>query len=139
MTPLADDESGSILPLMAGYLALALAVLLMCVNGIDLLVAQRRIDALADAAALAASDGFEIIPGPSGVALELDPQIAREQAAEVLRVSPGSAWLVDVQLAGPTTARATVSDLWEPKLLGVIVPRGVVLTAVGTSRASLAG
>ncbi|GGO59438.1 hypothetical protein GCM10010910_02400 [Microbacterium nanhaiense] len=139
MTPLADDESGSILPLMAGYLALALAVLLVCVNGIDLLVAQRRIDALADAAALAASDGFEIIPVPSGVALELDPQIAREQAAEVLRVSPGSAWLVDVQLAGPTTARATVSDLWEPKLLGVIVPRGVVLTAVGTSRASLAG
>jgi len=139
MTPLRDDETGSILPLLAGYLALALAVVLVCVNGIDLLVTQRRVDALADAAALAASDGFEIVPGSDGVALELDPQIAHDQAAEVVRVSPGSAWLVDVQLAGPTTARATVSDLWEPKLLGIIVPRGVVLTAVGTSRASLAG
>lgn len=139
MTSLADDDRGSILPLMAGYLALALAVVLVCLNGIDLLVAQRRIDALADAAALAASDGFEIVPGPRGVALELDPQTAHDQAAEVVRVSPGSARLVDVHLSGPTTARATVSDLWRPKLLGIIVPSEVTLTAVGTSRASLAG
>lgn len=134
-----DDETGSILPLVAGYFALALAVVLVCMNGIDLLIAQRRIDGLADAAALAASDGFEIVASPDGVSLQLDPQIARDQAAEVLRVSPGSAWLVDVSLSGATTARATVADLWQPKLLGIVVPRGLTLTAVGTSRASLAG
>ncbi|GGF44454.1 hypothetical protein GCM10010922_20100 [Microbacterium sorbitolivorans] len=139
MNGLAGDERGSILPLLAGYLALALAVVLVCVNGIDLLVTQRRIDSLADAAALAASDGFEIVPGPAGVTLELNPATAHDQAAEVVRVSPGSAWLVGVDLDGPTTARATVADLWEPKILGIVVPAGVVLTATGTSRASLAG
>jgi hypothetical protein len=139
MTPFDDDERGSILPLLAGYLALALAVVLVCVNGIDLLVTQRRIDSLAEAAALAASDGFEIVPGSGGVVLELDPRTAHEQAAEVVRVSPGSARLVAGDHEGPATARATVSDRWTPKVLGVIVPAAIVLTATGTSRASLAG
>ena len=54
-----NDERGSILPLALGYAVIAIAVILICANAVELFLAQKRVDALADAAALAASDGFD--------------------------------------------------------------------------------
>ncbi|WP_156761987.1 pilus assembly protein TadG-related protein [Microbacterium karelineae] len=138
-TDIASDETGSVLPLIVGYATLALAVVLLCVNATSLFLAQKRIDALADAAALAASDGFDIVVAGDQVTLQLDPDAARSQAEEVIAVSPVEAELAALDAVGGSTARATVASTWEPFLLAVFVPDGVALTATGTSRAALAG
>ena len=134
-----EDERGSVLPLILVYVLLGIALTLVCANAVSLLTAQKRTDALADAAALAASDGFEIVAGADGAAIRLDPELARRQAEEVLAVSPVDARLVDIVTVGDATARAVVTTTWHPILLTAFVPDGVVLDATGTSRASLAG
>lgn len=138
-TDIASDETGSVLPLVVGYAALALAVVLLCMNATSLFLAQKRVDALADAAALAASDGFDIVVSGGQVALELDPDTARSQAEQVLAVSPVDVELAALETIGGATARATVASTWEPFLLELFVPDGVALTATGASRAALAG
>lgn len=134
-----DDERGSVLPLILVYLLLGLVLSLVCANAVSLLTAQKRTDALADAAALAASDGFEIVASADGAAIRLDPALARRQAEEVLAVSPVDARLSDITTLGDATARAVVTTTWHPIMLTAFVPDGVVLDATGTSRASLAG
>jgi len=134
-----DDERGSVLPLILVYLLLGLVLTLVCANAVSLLTAQKRTDALADAAALAASDGFEIVASADGAAIRLDPALARRQAEEVLLVSPVDARLSDITTLGDATARAVVTTTWHPIMLTAFVPDGVVLDATGTSRASLAG
>lgn len=134
-----DDERGSILPLVIGYAALAIAIVLVCVNAISLFVAQKRIDALADAAALAASDGFEIVVDGDDVGIRLDHAAARGQAEQVVGAAAVDAALVSVDTTDGSTARATVTTQWEPFLLAAFVPEGVDLAATATSRAALAG
>ena len=61
---LADgDDEGSVLLLTLGYAVLAIAVILVCVDATSLYLAQKRLDALADAAALAGADGFTLAVG----------------------------------------------------------------------------
>lgn len=134
-----DDDRGSVLPLILVYMLIGIALTLVCANAISLVTAQKRTDALADAAALAASDGFEIVADTEGARIRLDPILARSQAEEVLTVSPVDAHLVEVTTPEPSTARAIVTTTWHPIMLSLFVPEGVVLDAVGTSRASLAG
>ncbi|WP_221585206.1 pilus assembly protein TadG-related protein [Microbacterium sp. G2-8] len=136
---LAADESGSALPLIIGYAALALAVILVCVNATSLLLAQKRLDALADAAALAASDGFVVTIVDGQVGIELDPHAAEQHAVELIGVSPVDARIDAIESVGGASARVTVSGEWEPLLLDLFVPDGVALSATGTSRAALAG
>lgn len=136
---LAADETGSALPLIIGYAALALAVVLICVNATSLFLAQKRLDAPADAAALAASDGFVVTVVDGQVGIELDPHAAEQQASEIVSVSPVAAEIDAVESAGGASARVSVSGTWEPILLELFVPDGVSLSATGTSRAALAG
>ena len=44
-----------------GYALLALTMILVCVCATDLYIVQKRLDALADAAALAGADGFVLV------------------------------------------------------------------------------
>lgn len=136
---LLHDERGSVLPLILVYMLLGIALALVCANAISLVTAQKRTDALADAAALAASDGFEIVADADGARIRLDPALARRQAEEVLTVSPVNARLIELTTPEPATARAVVTTTWHPIALSLFVPEGVAIDAVGTSRASLAG
>ncbi|GGD36842.1 hypothetical protein GCM10010915_16920 [Microbacterium faecale] len=139
MRPIPDDERGSILPLTIGYAVLALAIVLVSVNAISLFVAQKRVDALADASALAASDGFEIIAEESGAAIVLDHGKAAALAEDIVAVSPVDAHLVELTTTDGSTARAIVSIVWHPFLVSAFLPGEVMLTGTATSRASLAG
>ncbi|MBP2437814.1 pilus assembly protein TadG-related protein [Microbacterium amylolyticum] len=135
----AGDERGSVLPLGIGYALLALAVVLVCINATSLHLSQKRLESLADAAALAAADGFRVAPTASGIGIELDEHSARRQAEEVITISPVDAHLVSVTAHGGNSARVTVRATWDSFLLSVFVPAGVDLEATATSRASLSG
>ena len=135
-TVLADDD-GSVLPLVLGYVLLAIAVIFACVCATDLYIAQKRLDSLADAAALAGSDGFTLQTEGDMVRAELTDEGVREQAAAVIGAVDSDASLVSAAAPDGVSARVTVAAAWHPPLFSPFVPDGVPLEATATSRTAL--
>jgi len=134
---LRDDERGSTLPLALGYVLLALAVVLVVVNATSMYIAQKRLDALADAAALAGADGFRIeLVGDQPRATLTDDAVA-EQARAIVAAAGDGAELLDAGTPDGLSARVRVGDTWHPILLSPFVPDGVPLAATATSRTAL--
>ncbi len=133
---LRDDEDGRILLLALGYALLALAVIVVAANALTLYLAQQRADTVADAAALAAADGFDIVVGPAGADARLDAAEVARLAAEVVAAS-SDASLVAATTADGVSARVTVATVWQPPIVSVFVPDGVRLTATATTRVAL--
>jgi uncharacterized membrane protein len=134
--PPADDE-GSVLILTLGYALLALAVILVCVDATSLYLAQKRLDALADAAALAGADGFTlVVDSGEPVALLTDAGV-REQAEALIGEVGRDAVVLEAGSPDGVSARVTVADTWRPPIVAFFVPDGVALEATGTSRTAL--
>ena len=134
---LTDDEGGSVLLLTLGYALLAIALVVVCVDVTSLYLAQKRLDALADAAALAGADGFAIVTGDDGPAAVLDSGDVHEQAQAIVEVTGGGATLIAATTPDGLSARVTVADTWHPPVLSPFVPGGVPLEATATSRTAL--
>ena len=132
-----DDEEGSILLLTLGYVLLALAVLLVCVCATDLYIAQKRLDALADSAALAGADGFTLAVSGESVTAELSDSGVHEQAAALLAALSGDATLIDATSPDGVSAHVTLAAAWHPPLFSPFVPDGIRLEASATSRTAL--
>ncbi|MFT4212277.1 MAG: hypothetical protein QM626_10450 [Microbacterium sp.] len=130
------DDDGSILPLTLGYAVLMIALVYVCTCATSLYIAQKRLDAVADAAALAGADGFTLtlVAGAPQATLT-DAGVAAQAAAIV--ADSGAAQLIDAGTPDGVSARVTVSARWEAPLLSAFVPDGVVLTATATSRTAL--
>jgi uncharacterized membrane protein len=131
------DDGGSVLILTLGYAVLAMAAIFVCVDATSLYLAQKRVDSLADAAALAAADGFELtIEAGEPVAL-LTGDGVRAQAQAIVEEVGGGATLVSAGTPDGLSARVTVADEWHPPILTLFVPDGVALEASATSRTAL--
>ena len=131
------EEEGSTLPLILGYVLLALVVIFVCVCATDLYLAQKRLDALADSAALAGADGFTVLAMDGEVRAELTDAGVAEQAAALVGALPGEASLVAAGTPDGVSARVTVAASWHPPLLSPFVPEGIQLEATATSRTAL--
>lgn len=132
----AGNDDGSVLLLTLGYALLAIALVLVCVSATSLYLAQKRVDAAADAAALAGADGFTLtLSGGTPRATLTDGGI-REQAADILSVYPDTT-LVAAGTDDGISARVTVTTVWHPPVLSVFVPEGVALESTATSRTAL--
>ncbi len=131
------DDEGSVLLLTIGYVVLALAAVLVCVDATSLYLAQKRLDSLADAAALAGADGFtlEVVDGSPLATLHADD--VRTQADAVVAAIGGGAVLVSADAPDGVSARVTVAGAWHPPVLTLFVPEGVALEATATSRTAL--
>ncbi|MFJ4174506.1 hypothetical protein [Microbacterium sp. NPDC089696] len=136
MTEGADDE-GSVLLLALGYAVLAIALVLVCVCATDLYIAQKRLDALADSAALAGADGFVVEVEGDVVRAELTDAAVTAEAVALLLARPGEATLVSASAPDGVSARVTVTTDWQPPLVSLFVPDGVRLEATATSRTAL--
>lgn len=134
---LGGDDDGSILPMILGYMLLAVAVIFVCVCATDLYIAQKRLDSLADAAALAGADGFTLQADGDAVHAELTDEGVHEQAAAVVAVVAHDARLVSAGTPDGISARITVAGSWHPPLLSPFVPDGVHLEATATTRTAL--
>ena len=131
------DDDGSILPLVLGYGILAIALVFVCVCATSLYIAQKRVDAVADAAALAGADGFDLsLDGDEPRAVLTSAGVA-EQAAVVVDAATGEAALVSADTPDGVSARVTVAGVWHPPLVSAFVPDGVQLRATATSRTAL--
>lgn len=124
--------------LTLGYVVLALAVIFVCVCATDLYIEQKRLDALADAAALAGADGFTVVVDGTGHArAQLTDDGVEEQASALLGEVSGEAALVTAGTRDGVSARVTVAVEWHPPLLSSFVPDGVHLESTATSRTVL--
>ena len=133
----ADDQDGSILPLLLGYVVLAITVIFVCTCATDLYIAQKRLDSLADAAALAGADGFTLVVDGESVRAELTDAGVQEQAVAIVGAVTTEAALVSASAPDGVTARVTVAGIWHPPLFSPFVPAGVPLEATATSRTAL--
>lgn len=134
---LADDDEGSVLILTLGYAALALVAVLICVDATSLYLSQKRLDAVADAAALAAADGFELSVESGEPVAVLTSDGVRSQAEEIVDAAGGGAVLVRAGTPDGVSARVTVAGSWHPPVLTLFVPDGVALQSTATSRTAL--
>jgi len=131
------DDEGSVLILTLGYAVLAIAVILVCTAATSLYLAQKQLDAVADAAALAAADGFELsIVGGEPLATLTDAGVHQAAAAMVGEIGD-DARLVSASTPDGVSARVTVAGEWHPPIVTVFVPDGVALEATATSRTAL--
>jgi uncharacterized membrane protein len=132
-----SDDEGSVLILTLGYGVLAIAVILVCIAATSLYLAQKQLDAVADAAALAAADGFDLsVVEGEPVATLTDAGVEREAEAMVGQVGTG-ARLVSATTPDGVSARVTIAGEWHPPIVTVFVPEGVALEATATSRTAL--
>ena len=137
-----EDEEGSTLPLVLGYALLAVALILVCVDATSLYLGQKRLDGLADAAALAAADGFELTMEGDAPRVRLDEIDARAQALEIVEAARfddtlQDPRLVSVDVGDAVSATVTVAGAWHPPLFSPFVPDGVPLQGRATSRNAL--
>ena len=133
------DERGSIAPLIIGF-ALVVGVLVAVVVDASAAYLRRQgLDSLADAAALAATDGLQgeaVYTNGLGAQAEIDPVAARRFVEDYLRSSgaagryPGLGWTVS------TTATVVTVRLSGPLDLPLRVPGvGASATVTGTASA----
>ncbi|GAA2012445.1 pilus assembly protein TadG-related protein [Microbacterium ulmi] len=130
-------DEGSILPLTFGYAALCLVAVLVCVDATSLYLAQKRLDALADAAALAGADGFALTVVDGEPRAQLREQDVRAQAEALVVAVGGDAVLVSAGTPDGVSARATVAGTWHPPVFAPFVPAEVALESTATSRTAL--
>jgi hypothetical protein len=147
MTPIAKrvdlaDDRGSILPLIAGFGALALAVVLLVSAATSLYLERARLFTLADGAALAAAESFRLDSVQLTADGELRPRLTKPEvtaaAVEYLAQAPDTR-LEGLRLVAATTpdglsARVTLAAVWAPPVLSVFVPEGIPLQVTATSR-----
>lgn len=131
------DDTGSILPLTMGYAVLALAAVLVCADATSLYLAQKQLDAVADAAALAGADGFTLTVDGGAVAARLTPAAVSEQAHALVGALGAATWVESAATPDGLSARVSVATVWHPPVAAVFVPDGFVLHATATSRTAL--
>jgi len=132
-----DDDEGSVLILTLGYAVLAIVVILVCTAATSLYLAQKQLDAVADAAALAAADGFDLsVVDGEPVAALTDAGVRREAEQMMAALDPGVR-LVSATTSDGLSARVEVAGQWHPPIVTMFVPDGLALEATATSRSAL--
>ena len=131
-----SNDEGSVLLLTLGYAVLALALVFVCVDATSLYLEQKRVDAIADAAALAGADGFTLTVSADGPVAELTDDGVRAQAQSMIDAY-GTSVLVNASTPDGVSARVTVAAVWHPPIVSIFVPDGVALEATATSRNAL--
>ena len=136
------DDRGSILPLIAGFGTLALAVVLLVSAATSLYLERTRLFTLADGAALAAAESFDLASVRLTAEGALRPRLTKPEvtaaAADYLARAPGSRLeglrLVEATTPDGLSARVTLAAVWAPPVVSIFVPQGIPLLVTATSR-----
>lgn len=132
------NQRGSVLPLVAGLLALAGVFAIAVVDSTDLAITRTELQSVADGAALAAAQS--VSPANAAVSggrlvISLRPAVVSQVARRFIADSavPG----VRLRQATTTdgrTAIVTTSTVWRPPLVSDVLPLRVRLAATARAR-----
>lgn len=141
-----DRDDGQVTILVIGF-AVVLLLLTVVVMGVTAVyLGERKLQVLADNAALAAADTFvELRPGAPGAPPRtvLDDDAVAGAAAAYLDTVSAWAGTPGLALAAPTgspdgrTAEVTLSAVVHPPVVNLVVPDGIPITATSEARARL--
>ncbi|CAQ02184.1 pilus assembly protein TadG-related protein [Clavibacter sepedonicus] len=148
----AHEDDGSILPLVIASCALGLAVILMVSAASSLYLERVRLFSLADAAALAGAESFDV-DGDGAAAIAVDDDgVALPPLTDAGVASTVAAFLADEPTAGihdlhvdgatapdGRSARVTLSATWIPPVASLFAPDGVRIDVTSTARSVLVG
>lgn len=135
-------DDGSILPLIAVFAALAIALVLVVTAATSLYLERKRLFTLADGAALAGAESFPLdraAAGADGPEVALDPDGVRSAAqTELARSGARVEQLTLVRAGTPDgrTASVTLSGVWRPPVVALFVPDGVRLEVTASARSA---
>ncbi len=135
------DEGGSTLPLICFYGALALLVTLIVASATSLYLERKRLFTLADGAALVGAESFEldeVAMTPDGPRATLTDSGVRHAVRDYLASNPigrFEALTLDEALTRDgRSAEVTVSAVWRPPVVTLLVPEGLRIDATAVSR-----
>lgn len=135
------DDEGSTLPLIGFYVFLALATLLIVTAATSLYLERKRLLSLADGAALAGAEAFELSAvsfAPGAPAPRLDDADVAGAVAAYLAATPVTGFdglQVDAaHTVDGRSATVTLSSTWHPPIVTVFVPDGIRIDATATAR-----
>lgn len=123
--------------LTLGYAVLALVLILLCADATSLYLEQKRLDTLADGAAVAAAEGISASTGEGAMIVRLDAVAVHDQAELFVHDNGDGATLVAAGTPDGSSARVTVASTWHPPVITPFVPGGVALHSTATSRTAL--
>jgi uncharacterized membrane protein len=132
-----DDDRGSVLILTIGYAVLAIGVVLVGVDATSLYLEQRRLDAVADAAALAGADGFTFSVVDGSPHASLSSATVDDQVVSFLATSQADVRLIAADSPDGRSACVTVEGTWHPPVFVPFVTEGVTIRSTATSRTAL--
>ncbi|PJJ71405.1 putative Flp pilus-assembly TadE/G-like protein [Diaminobutyricimonas aerilata] len=141
---LRDDESGSILPLTIFFGALSLALIVVVVAATSLYLERKRLYTVADGAALAGAEAFDldaVTVTPEGPRAELRPRDVAAAVDDYL-ADAGTGRLDEVVVERATTtdgrsATVELSASWRPPVLTLVLPEGIRLEVTAVARSVL--
>lgn len=134
------SERGSTTPLLIFYCFLGLTVIALIVAATSLYIERKRLFALADGAALAATEQFQL----RNVSFEAGEIHIRLQSADVWAAA--NSYVADahtvldgvriVRAESPdgTSARVELSSVWRPPIVGELFPWALTLRVTSTAR-----
>lgn len=136
------QEDGSILPLVFGFFAIALALVLVVTAATSLYLERSRLYTLADGAALAGADSFALDTAALDSDGELRPQLdgarVKLAASDYLDAATQDrrtrVTLVAAGTPDGRSAQVRLAEDWRPPLFSVFVPHGVHLEVEGSAR-----
>lgn len=139
-----SGERGSSLVLTIFYGAFALLLILLVVAATSLSLDRKRLFGIADGAALAGAEAFElsaVSTAGEGFAGVLEDAAVQQAVLEHLAVVPrGSLDELVVESAGTpdgVSAEVTLSAWWRPPMLTMFVPAGIRIEVTATARSVL--
>jgi hypothetical protein len=137
-----DGERGSVTPLIIGLAAVLVLLVAVVVDASAAFLRRQQLDSLADAAALAATDGVQgeaVYTHGLGRRAAIDPDAARRYVADYLAASGARAHFPGLVCEVRTTADTVVVRLSAPMQLPLHVGDvGTTTTVTGTASSVVA-
>ena len=142
MSALRDRDDGSILPLIFGFFAVALALVLIVTAATSLYLERSRLYTLADGAALAGVGSFALDAAAASGTAQAAPHLADAEVhdaatAYLAQATTGRHTPVTLAAASAPDGRSAVVRLaedWRPPLISAFVPEGVHIEVEGHAR-----
>ena len=139
------DDTGHIMVLLIGYVLIALLLVTVIAAAGSMYLGHKKLLSIADSAALAAADSFELSGGSSssdpGTLLTNHGVFAAAQtylASVEIPAGLGSVVLDSATGAGDgRSAHVSVRAVVHPLFINFLVPEGIAITVTSTARANL--
>jgi hypothetical protein len=136
------NDRGSLLPMVAGLVALCGVAVVGIIDSTDLAVARTNLQSTADMAALVGAESFNPLRAQfdgSSLTVRLTNRDIRRAVRVFVAESSDGIRLVAATTPDRLTARVTVSSVWSPPLGNQFFPIRLRLEATASARANIGG